>query len=153
MSNKPVKFTRYCVTHADVVKWEHFPRYWPFVRGIHRLPVNSPHKGQWRVALIFPLICAWMNGWVNNREAGDLRHHCAHYDVTVMLSGFQSSRWAVCCCLFYDFDVIMLLNRIDNRQPNTHSVTSHLRRCRKKSARWLVHEKNEEWDDLWYNQL
>ena len=27
----------------------------------------------------------WINGWVNNREAGDLRHHCAHYDVTVMM--------------------------------------------------------------------
>ena len=39
--------------HDDVIKWEHFPRYWPFVRGIHRSPVNSPHKGQWRGALIF----------------------------------------------------------------------------------------------------
>ena len=43
----------------DVIKWKHFPRYWPFVRGIHRSPVNSPHKGQWRGALIFSLICAW----------------------------------------------------------------------------------------------
>ena len=34
-------------THDDVIKWKHFPRYWPFVRGIHRTPVNSPHKGQW----------------------------------------------------------------------------------------------------------
>ena len=48
-----------------------FPRYWPFVRGIHRPPVNSPHKGQWRGALMLSLICAWMNGWVNTREAGD----------------------------------------------------------------------------------
>ena len=71
--------------HDDVIKWKHFPRYWPFVRGIHGLPVNSPHKGQWRGALMFSLICAWMNGWVNNREAGDLRGHCAHYDVIVML--------------------------------------------------------------------
>ena len=30
--------------HDDVIKWKHFPRYWPFVRGIHRWPVNSPHK-------------------------------------------------------------------------------------------------------------
>ena len=30
------------------------------------------------------LICAWINGWVNNRNAGDLRPHRAHYDVTVM---------------------------------------------------------------------
>ena len=58
--------------HDDVFKWKHFPRYWPFVRGIHRFPVNSPHKGQWRGALMFSLICVWTNGWVNNREAGDL---------------------------------------------------------------------------------
>ena len=48
--------------------------------------VNSPHKGQWRRALIFSLICAWINGWVNNREAGDLRRHRANDDVTVMIS-------------------------------------------------------------------
>ena len=71
-------------SHADVIKWEYFPRYWPFVRGIHRSPVNSPHKGQWRGALMFSLICAWINGWVNNREARDLRRHRAHYDVIVM---------------------------------------------------------------------
>ena len=62
-----------------------FPRYWPFVRGIHRSPVNSPHKGQWRGALMFSLICVWINGGVNNREAGDLRCYHAHYNVTVML--------------------------------------------------------------------
>ena len=70
--------------HDDVIKWKHFPPYWPFVRGIHRSPVNSPHKGQWRGALMCSLICAWPNGWVNNGEAGDLRRHRAHYDVTVM---------------------------------------------------------------------
>ena len=72
--------------HDNVIKWKHFPRYWPFVRGIHRSPVNSPHKGQWRGASMFSLICAWINGWVNNREAGDLRRYHAHYDVTVMPS-------------------------------------------------------------------
>ena len=85
-------------THDDVIKWKHFPRYWPFVRGVHRsrwihrtkacpsspLPVNSPHKGQWRGALMFSLICARMNDWVNNREAGELRCHHGHYDVSVM---------------------------------------------------------------------
>ena len=30
------------------------------------------------------LICASINDWVNNREAGDFRHHHAHYDRTVM---------------------------------------------------------------------
>ena len=71
--------------HDDVIKWKHFPHYWPFVRGIHRSPVNSPHKGQWRGALMFSLICARINGWVNNREAGDLRRHQAHCDVIVMM--------------------------------------------------------------------
>ena len=78
-------------TNCETIKFawwphqmKHFPRSWPFVRGIHRLPVNSPHKGQWRGALVFSLICAWTNAWVNNREAGDLRRHCAHYDVIAM---------------------------------------------------------------------
>ena len=48
--------------HQKHTWWRHqmetSPRYWPFVRGIHRWPVNSPHKGQWRGALMFPLICA-----------------------------------------------------------------------------------------------
>ena len=47
-------------------------------------PVNSPHKGQWRGALMFTLICARIKAWVNYREAGDLRRNRAHYDVTVM---------------------------------------------------------------------
>ena len=68
----------------NVIKWKHFPRYWPFVLGIHRSPVNSPHKGQWHGALMFSLICAWINGWVNTREAGDLRRHRAHDVVTVI---------------------------------------------------------------------
>ena len=73
-----------CQQHNDVIKWKHFPRYWPFVRGIHRLPVDSPHKGQWRGALMFSLMFAWTNGWANNRDAVDLRRHGAHYDVMVM---------------------------------------------------------------------
>ena len=72
--------------HDDVIKWKHFPLSWPFVRGIHRSPVNSQHKDQWRGALMSSLICVWINGWVNNGEAGDLRWHCAHYDVTVMVT-------------------------------------------------------------------
>ena len=74
--------------HDDVINWKHFPRYWPFVRGIHRPPVNSPHKGQWRGALMFSLIGVRINGSVNKREAGDLRRYHAHYDVIIMfLSG------------------------------------------------------------------
>ena len=83
----PSQYKDVVLPHDDVIKWKHFPRNWPFVRGIYLSPVNSPHKGQWRGALVFPLICVWINGWVNNREAGDLRRNRAHYDVTVMSIG------------------------------------------------------------------
>ena len=49
------------------------------------VPVNSPHKGQWREALMFSLICARINDWVNNREASDLRRHRGHFDVNLMV--------------------------------------------------------------------
>ena len=45
------------------------PRYCPFVRGIHRSPVGPLHRGQWHGALLFSLMCAWTNGWANNRDA------------------------------------------------------------------------------------
>ena len=71
--------------HDDVIKWKDFPRYWPFVRGKWPAPENSPHKGQWRRALMFSLISARINRRVNNREAGDLRRNRAHYDVILMM--------------------------------------------------------------------
>ena len=82
--------------HDDAIKWKHFPCYLPFVPGIHRSPVNSPHKGQRRGALMSSLIWAWINGWVNYCEAGDLRRHIAHYDVTVMIIltyGYITTKW------------------------------------------------------------
>ena len=77
------------LVHDDVIKWKNFPRNWPFVRGIYRSPVNSPHKGQWRGALMCSVICVWINDWVNNRETGDLRRYHAHYDVIVMSTMVQ----------------------------------------------------------------
>ena len=87
--------------HKDLIQWKHFPRYWPFLRGIHQSTVNFPHKGKWRRTLMFSLICAWINGWVNNHEAGDLRFHRAHYDITVMYLGNylcdqQAMAWMHC---------------------------------------------------------
>ena len=61
------------------------------MRGVHRSPVNSP-AGQWRGALKFSLICAWINRWVNNREAGDLRRYRAHYGVIVMKQNYIHQR-------------------------------------------------------------
>ena len=62
---------------------------------------NSPHKGQWRRrrALMFSLICVWINGWLNNREAGDLRryhplwHHCNDTDVDFDILLWYSLAW------------------------------------------------------------
>ena len=44
-----------------------------------------PHIGQRHGALVLSLMCAWINSWVNNREAGDLRRYRALYDVSVMI--------------------------------------------------------------------
>ena len=74
----------FCIIYDDVITWKIFRVTGRFVRGIHRPPVNSPHKDQWRGTLMFSLICVWINDWVNNREAGDLRRYRSHYDVTVM---------------------------------------------------------------------
>ena len=95
-----VNYLKYISTHDDVIKWKHFPHYWPFVRGIHRSSVISPHKGQWCGALMLSLICAWINGWVNNREAGDLRRHCGHYDISVAIQTARAvGRLFRCICL------------------------------------------------------
>ena len=86
-------------------------RWWLW--GIHRSPVNSPHTDQWRGALMFSLITAWTNGWVNNQDASDLRCHRAHYDVTVMwcriVSQWSGQPWdlsAFNASLLYNFELV-----------------------------------------------
>ena len=76
-------------TEGHTAWWRHqtetFSALLALCAGNSPVPVNSPHKGQWRGgALMFSLICVWINIWVNNREAGDLRCHRAHYNVAVM---------------------------------------------------------------------
>ena len=106
----------FCVPcmHDDVIKWKYFPRYWYFVRRIHRSPIDSPHKGQCRRAYIFSLICARTNGWADSRDASDLRRHRAHYGDILMGSNdiIPNSHWGLirslatlssdisCGCLF-----------------------------------------------------
>ena len=104
--------TYICILHDDVIKWKHLPRNWSFVREIHRSPVNSPHKGQWRGAMMFSLICVWINGWVNNCEAGDLRRFRAHYDVSVMDMVLHN-------CFFFNL-VQMHLKR---QEPDYHMLS------------------------------
>ena len=80
--NESLLFLFTSTFHDDVIQWKHFPRYWPFVRGNHQSPLDTHHKVQWLGALMFSLICAWRNGWANNRDAGDVRGHRAHYGAT-----------------------------------------------------------------------
>ena len=77
------------VFHSFAMSWwrhqmETFSAQLALCAGNSPVPVNSPHKGQCRGALMFSLICVWINGWVNNREAGGLRRHRGHFDVCVM---------------------------------------------------------------------
>ena len=85
------------IRHDDVIQWKYFSRDWPFVSGIHRWPVDSLHKGQWRGALMFSLISVWTNGYVNSRDAGDLRRHRGslwrHYNGFVIHDLIMISRW------------------------------------------------------------
>ena len=78
VANKDI-YTRLMMTQMEA-----FSALLVICSGNSPVPVNSPHKGQWRGALMFSLMCTRINSWINNGEAGDLRRHRAHYDVTVM---------------------------------------------------------------------
>ena len=72
--------------------------------------MNSLHKSQWGRVLVFSLICTWINCWVNNREAGDLRRHRAHYDVTVNVHCVPTSRRLICPTMIWRFMLDMINN-------------------------------------------
>ena len=108
------------ITHDDVIKWKHFPRYWFIVRGIHRWPVNSPHKGQWREALMFSLICARTNGLANIRDAGDSRHK---YDIIVLW--LCSQHWAAWLIMTSAGAVITNVGSIWISRLNSNTFTKH----------------------------
>ena len=133
--------------HDDVIKWKPFPCYWPFVRGIHRSPVNSPHKGQWRGALMFSLICVWINGWVNNREAGDLRRYRARYDVIVMGHDYFQIRNVVGGCYICYRSLICRHMSISHRNTKTRDQTliykyfTHNRINQSQNRSWGPHNR------------
>ena len=108
-----IKKARYAVTAIQNGKpwWRHqieqFSALLALCAGNSPVPVNSPHKGQWRGALMFSFICAWINDWVNNREAGDLRRHRGHYDVNVMRWTPLANNWPMTVKAFPYPDVTM----------------------------------------------
>ena len=110
----------WCNIHDDVIKWKHFPRNWPFVWGIHRSPVNSQHKGQWREALMFSLICARINGWVNNGEAGELWRYRAHCDVIVMF--FPSFCYCRYTLKLRGFNTVQILSQRHGQWRNEQRI-------------------------------
>ena len=90
---------RFLVSQSSVHLWwrhqmEAFSALLTLCAGNSPVTGEFPHKGQWRGALMFSLISVWINGWVHNREAGDLRCHRAHHDVTVMWN------WELLWCQF-----------------------------------------------------
>ena len=98
------------MNHDDVINWKYFPDYFPSVRGIHRSPVDSPHKVQWRGCLMFSLVCVWTNNWANSPDAGELIRNDAHLDVTVKCVGSALEEW--CSTNQTQHDRVSLLCRI-----------------------------------------
>ena len=66
------------------LKWKTFSALLALCKENPPVTGGFPSKHQWGGALMFSLICAWANRWANNRDADELRRHCAHYDVAVM---------------------------------------------------------------------
>ena len=116
--------------HDDVIQWKHFPRYWPFVRGIHRSQVNSPHKGQWRWALMF-FFYLRMNKRLSKQSrrrwfatpSRPLWHHCNDHD-SIPINGC----WATCRIDFfkrqqslnnYNYILQMMWALVENMQNST----------------------------------
>ena len=90
--------------HFDAIKWKHFPRYWSFVRAIHRSPVSSSHSGQWHGALMLSLTCAWLHscrwGWWFKTLSRSFWRHCnvlqvARHEITFV------DLWSACGCLAF----------------------------------------------------
>ena len=77
--------------HDDDIKWKHFPRYWPFVRGIHRSTVKRSF------VVFFDLrLNERLSKQLRRRY---LRRHRTHYDVIVLcnanldISSSKHSGW------------------------------------------------------------
>ena len=124
-------------------------------RGIPRLPMDSPHKGQWRGALMFSLICAWTNGWANNRDPGDLRRHRAHYDATVINSDIFIQAKDVFCLSPLCSGAVIVLGRSANQPRSWQWIIAwrdlagtgdcqYQELCRE-SAKWPAYAVWETW--------
>ena len=96
LSSKQVLTASWVQSHDDVIKWKHFPRYWPFVRRIHRSPVNSPYKGQWRGALMFYLICVWTQTSIRCMEVCGLNKRFSKQSWSWWFETLSCPLWRLC---------------------------------------------------------
>ena len=108
--------------HDDVIKWKHFPCNWPFVREVHRSLVNFPHKGQWRGALMFALIYAWISDWVSS-------------ELEIYYADLFGSNWKICflfiCILWYPAIFTQLLKVVWSVLANDFLLVHfNWKRCR-----------------------
>ena len=126
-------YNKTAAVNDEVIKRKHVPRHWPFVRGIHRSPMNSPHKSQWRGALMFSLICAW----ANNGDTGDFRRHRAHYDVIIMCAERSTTvhevntvmQMTFSKCVFLNENVSISTNLFLRYVPNWRYTSAHMKPC------------------------
>ena len=133
-----------------------------------RSPVNSPHKDQWRGALMFSLTCAWTNSWANNGDAGDLRRHRAHYEVIIMVtlptplalgSRFTNDFLPAIQIRWKFRPAIILLLAIRSQQIVAHATTAQLS-CHVQNfvaitileLRWERNEISIEFELRWKNR-
>ena len=116
------------------------------MEGIHQFPVNSPHKGQWGGALMLSLICIWLNGWVNNHEAGNLRHYRAHYDVSVMNCQTDVIH------AFHEFIYIYKLAIMYTTNEILH-ITEPSSICALQSYIWLIQHLYRHWNSTYNSNI
>ena len=150
--------------HDDVIKWKHFRVTGPFVRGTHRSLVDFLHRDKWRGALVFYLICAWTNGWANNRDAGDLlwsRYivalHCLSFNCPNRMSHSASSHmlpyltdWAVGIhennsdkqnyCIYTEEKIFLSLHH--NHQIHDLETLDHYLLCTSKNQQFQIYYYN-----------
>ena len=114
------------------------------------VPVNSPHKGQWCGALMFSLICVWINGWVNNREAGNLRRYHAHYDITIMKTTSQASGFLQSCLVNHTLSTLRKAKLLEVKHINLFDISSLMKR---EKVHWWFNQP-DSWapgNPIWLN--
>ena len=119
------------VFHDGVIKWKHFTRYWPFVRGIHRSPVHSLHKGQWHTALILSCDQAalWMVFSVRLSVCPSVTPFwlCSHHRIIMKFSGVITK----------DQGKVHAKGQGQSSKVKVTEVTTQLNRFRTVTAVWI----------------